>query len=372
MVPISPLLKPISNVICANANRIGSSFDIYPIKLTMAVTFKCNLRCKMCGIWRIYSECPEKIYSELSLDNYYSIFDQLNFDRLLYLEFTGGEVFLRDDIDRLLIEAGKRIDSLKMVVITTNGYNHDGVIHKIRNILDNLSVKVRFVVGVSIDGVPQVHDFLRGKDNAFKNGFDTYSSLVDLASDRMNLIPHISYTINSYNAGRFEDFFSHVNDLIGVSINDISISVEHEGALYNNEGIESVISKEAVLKDLRYYGSILPLKTGFDLIGGVRSAFYGVYMDGLKKRLNNELIFNCGASKLSAYLDPYGNLYSCTMWDRFIGNLMKDSFSSIWFSKVNEEIRDDIRLGLCRRCWTPCELQPSMLISMPQLLFSVR
>lgn len=51
----------------------------YPYKLSFAITYMCNGRCKICGIWKKYKEKPSKIKEELSLEEIERIFEKYPF-----------------------------------------------------------------------------------------------------------------------------------------------------------------------------------------------------------------------------------------------------------------------------------------------------
>ena len=104
------------------------------------------------------------------------------------------------------------------------------------------------------------------------------------------------------------------------------------------------------------------------IINLVRSIFYEKYIKGIKLFLKRDVKFNCAASIISAYINPYGDMISCTMWDKKIGNIKNNNFDDLWFSKENQRNKKYVRNGSCTLCWSPCEIQPSMLISLPWLL----
>jgi radical SAM protein with 4Fe4S-binding SPASM domain len=65
------------------------------IKAQMELTYGCNLRCKHC-----YTDCyniPEFVNRELSTEEILRILDQMHEEGVLWLNFTGGEIFMRKD-----------------------------------------------------------------------------------------------------------------------------------------------------------------------------------------------------------------------------------------------------------------------------------
>ena len=68
-----------------------------PINFTISVTNKCNARCKTCNIWRIYEEQPSLSKSELSVEEFERIFENIG-RNAYWFTISGGEPFLRKDI----------------------------------------------------------------------------------------------------------------------------------------------------------------------------------------------------------------------------------------------------------------------------------
>ena len=66
-----------------------------PAQFVIKVSKFCNLRCKYCYI-------PLKQTEELSTEEILRILDELKAAGTQYLNFTGGEVLLREDIDAIL------------------------------------------------------------------------------------------------------------------------------------------------------------------------------------------------------------------------------------------------------------------------------
>ena len=80
-----PELKALARVLQSNMGRLR-----YPYKLAMALTYRCNLRCKICSIWK-KTEPPELTLAEIR-----NLF--LASNKFSWVALTGGEAFLRDDM----------------------------------------------------------------------------------------------------------------------------------------------------------------------------------------------------------------------------------------------------------------------------------
>ena len=98
--------------------HVGSIFwKRTPIHLTFFVTRRCNLRCPFC-FYLAGAAPPGPDAPELSLDEVRQI--SLSLGHLLWLAFSGGEIFLRDDIveiSRIFYDNNKPV----IMLYPTNG-----------------------------------------------------------------------------------------------------------------------------------------------------------------------------------------------------------------------------------------------------------
>lgn len=122
-----------------------------PIAVTMALTYRCNLRCKYCQIWKAAGV-------ELSTTQVCCAIDELAEAGMCRLGLTGGEPLLRDDIGAIVDHAKEH---RLFCTIFTNGAFVDQHLPSLRK-LD--------AVLISLDGPREYHDDLRGK-GAFDSAF---------------------------------------------------------------------------------------------------------------------------------------------------------------------------------------------------------
>ena len=69
---------------------------IGPSMLQVILTTRCNLKCKMCGVWKTEEEEAETPYIKKAIDGAYKL------GNLQQIYFTGGEVLMREDIFSLV------------------------------------------------------------------------------------------------------------------------------------------------------------------------------------------------------------------------------------------------------------------------------
>src|SRR5262245_26332296 len=94
------------NILASNTGRLS-----FPYKLTFVVTYWCNYRCKTCNIWQ---KTPK---DELTLDEITEFFRKSN--RFNWIDFTGGEVWLRKDFVGIVEAALRHCRNLVLIHFPT-------------------------------------------------------------------------------------------------------------------------------------------------------------------------------------------------------------------------------------------------------------
>ena len=335
-----------------------------PMKLTVGLTYRCQSRCNHCELWKTYDGVTQNSRREAKSDTYLKMLQDLK-DDVVWVEFTGGEPFLRKEIVEIAAFSLNNTGTLA-VGITSNGLDHDLVVKQVHEILLK-SKRKQLVVGISIDGDPESYEQVRGV-NGFYAAMDTYLELKRLASHFRNLRPHIAYTISRFNVGSFPHFYDFVSDEYGIAISEISFTVEHPFGYYFHKDSTSGMRvsdsfKAQTLKDVQ---SILDLRHR-EKLNHTRplNLFYEYYLKNLFKYFANpqQQVIPCKACDLSAYIDPYGYVHPCTIWKKELGNLKNASFKTIWSSTTKQAVMQNVRTGKCPNCWTPCEAEASWLFN---------
>lgn len=342
-----------------------------PFRINVAVTYRCNLRCKMCNIWKIYRESPDLARDEMCSDDYTRLFESVSHD-LFWLGLTGGEPFLKKDLVDIVNLAASKSPKLHILELTTNGFSEGPIEKKVNEILEDANIPF-ITVGVSIDGPPLMHDCIRGRKEAWSRAIATYKKLCEISSSHPNLSPHISYTISQHNAGCFSDFLNALaEEGIKMETDLISVGIEHIGHIYHNVGsgkgsllyganadIQFLLSR---IRILRYFNKGV-VEIGRDLF---KKMFLISAIDFLKKP--NKMAIPCAALFCSCFIDPFGFVYPCSIYGKKLGNVRKTSFHHIWHSHTANKLRESIKEGKCPNCWSPCEAEPSFLLSLPKSL----
>lgn len=129
-----------------------------PLHLTVFLTRRCNQRCSFC-FYLAADTPPEKVAGgELSPQELERI--AASSPPLLWLAFSGGEIFLRDDLVEIA-ETFYRHNRPVIMLLPTNGYDTRRICAAVSEIVARCP-RSTVVVKLSLDGPPEVHDALRG------------------------------------------------------------------------------------------------------------------------------------------------------------------------------------------------------------------
>ena len=138
-----------------------------PLISTFQLTHLCNLKCKMCNLWRD----PQR--GTLVLNDFRSIIAGLGDLGCCYVSLSGGEPLLIKDISSYLNFAKKHIPYVNLV---TNGYLLD---EKFARQLNHTRIDM---VSISIDGLENTHDQIRGLKGSFAKAVEAIVNLKRFSS----------------------------------------------------------------------------------------------------------------------------------------------------------------------------------------------
>ncbi len=125
-----------------------------PVKVSIDLTSRCNLRCLHCR-----NRTGASSDSELDWRTVAGIVDDLASMRVFRLGLSGGEPLVRDDVPELIGYALGR--GIPRVFVSTNGTLLD------RRFLDRIEAfRSRITLKISLDGPDEVHDRVRGTPGA--------------------------------------------------------------------------------------------------------------------------------------------------------------------------------------------------------------
>ena len=286
------------------------------LETIIGVTYRCNFKCLRCNTWRF----PSKPEDEISLDVIKKLPD------MAFANITGGEPFLRDDIN----EIGRIIsDKSKRATIVTNGYFTERIVQFSKA---NPKVGVR----VSLEGLSLSSNELRG----VKKGFDfAMRSLIELAETGLKDLG-FSITISDEN---YKDLLP-LYKLSRLLTFEFATAVVHNSYYFHK--LDNELNSASEIKK-EFYNLI----TEFLKSKRIKDWYRAWFVGGIINKIDgNPRLIKCAAANNVFYLDPFGEIRPCNVLEESLGNLKTKSFDEIWEGKQAEGVRK--RVANCSmQCW---------------------
>jgi len=329
-----------------------------PIQLTFFVTRRCTLRCPFCFYLRS-ADPPPAAAPELSLAEVERISRSLG--SLLWVAFSGGEVFLRDDlaeISRAFYENTRPA----VMLYPTNG----DLPALIRDRTEEIAAHCRksvIAVKLSLDGIGPAHDALRGRSGSFERVMETCRLLAPLLPRYPNLELGINTVMCSDNQDEMDAVMDFARGLPAVSTHTVSLA---RGRL---------LEPRYTQVDARAYARVsqrLAAELGRGGPGLYRfaGARLKAAQDILQRRLIHRTLLarrrltRCYAGRLNLVLTETGEVYPCELAVEGLGNVREHGYDMrrLLGSERARRVRASIGTGRCH-CTHECYAMTNILFN---------
>lgn len=330
-------------VLAANYKNLN-----FPIKLNYAVTYRCNQRCLTCNIWE---NAPDEEMSLKEIDAFFRKNPGFN-----WIDLTGGEIFLRKDIHEILRIIVSRCKNLYLLHFPTNGSCYKEVIRAIDFLMS--SPVPLIIATVSIDGDEETHNYIRGKENAFKFALETFLELRKRTNSKFKV--YAGMTISRFNIKRFHEILRKMEEGIpGLTYNDMHLNFAQASTHYYQNDADVLIDPAKQIEIFNEL-SVRTQSEGRGIIKYLESHYQSLAVEFLKEHKNPAV---CQALSCSLFMDPGGQLYPCITWNKRLGKIKDYQYSLDTFLQDPKimELRKDVIDGRCPNCWTPCEAYQSIM-----------
>lgn len=318
-----------------------------PLKLNLCLTYWCQYKCKTCNIWQ------RKPTDELTTDEIVALVREN--PNINWVDLTGGEIFLRRDIDELFDAILTGWSRLAILHFPTNGFQTDRIVASVERIAGRGPAHT--VVTVSVDGDEPLNDHIRGIKGGFHRQMQTFRALRRIPGIQAAL----GVTLSTHNVGQFEATFAAcARECPGLTLDDIHLNVaQRSGHYYGNADADAVAPdpNSARLEMLRYRGLRRSARSP-------RQLLENAYLKNLDRFLaTGRTPMPCHALRASCFIDPWGVVYPCITYSRPIGRLRETGMrlDPIWNDPRTKQVQDEIWNGKCPQCWTACEAYQTIL-----------
>lgn len=266
---------------------------VYAVMLEL--TYRCVCRCIHCYI-------DDYKTDEFTTTEIVNILDQLKEEGVIDIGLTGGEVFLRDDLETILSEASKR--GFLTYLLTTGILIDESAADMLKN------HRIHHVEISIMGATAKTHDLVMQHPGAFEKTMNAIRLLrerdIPVVLKNSVIKQNFSELEGMANLAASMDLFFSANVSVLPKINGDRIN--QKCAL----DYDTIINLNPALLN----GGLLPNE---DVSMGAK--------------------LNCNAGRTNCGISPTGEVYPCLIWRESLGNLKNSSFNEIWHTKPNEALK---------------------------------
>ncbi|HEY5998018.1 MAG TPA: radical SAM protein [bacterium] len=329
-------LRFLGSILASNFRRLA-----HPFKISFAVTYRCNMRCAMCNIWRKTPAGRELDAAEI--DRFFR-----HATGAYWVGITGGEPFLREDLPEIIDSVCRHSRRLRSIHFATNGSFGERAVAAVGRIHGHLP-RLPVVVTVSIDGPRELHDRIRGRSGAWDAAVATFTRLKATPGVKAQ----VGFTLSHANVGRFEDALGALRAAFpALRFDDVNVNIFQRSSFYY-ENLEVPRPDPGLLA--AQIECILALDGGEASIHNFLRRRYLRLHDSFARTRRCPL--TCQALSSTCYVDPSGDLYPCAVYRRRLLNVreLDAPLEQAWSSEQAHRIAFECSHDQCPGCWNPCD-----------------
>ncbi len=341
----------------------GEGKAYFPEAVTLFLTHRCNLRCKMCGQWGESGVTKKMnkdfLKQELDFSQYKRLIDELAKFKPNITLFGGEPLLYRDSLELIKYIKARGMHCLMI----SNGALLTQYAKEIVDAgLDELNV--------SLDGKESLHDEIRGMPGLFNIITSGLKKVRELKKERKRKKPlvNLQCTITKYN-------YQHLEGLIEVAYEIGADSLTFHNLIFLGRDLiekQKVIDKELNFSSQDWEGFVFEPQINVDelyeKIREILSKKYPFSVDfypnlslrGLREYYNNpsylpsEYKPRCLSPWIVAYIFPDGEIRPCLNFSYSFGNVKEVGFTQAWNSQKAVAFRKFLKekriFPVCVRC----------------------
>lgn len=256
---------------------------------------------------------------------------------MYFTNITGGEPFIRQDLKEIVRELYKKSDR---IVISTNGFFTDRIIDLCKE-FPNIGIRI------SIEGLEQTNNEIRGLQDGFNRGYTTLKKLVEMGMKDVGF----GMTVQDKNAPDLVPLYLLSNQMnmefATASLHNSFYFVEAKNIIHDRPMVAQ--NFENLINELLNSNSPKKWFRAYFNHGLIN------YIYGQKRLLPCDMSFD------TFFIDPYGDVMPCngTKDKEVMGNLNTQTWDELWNSPEAENVRKKVRC--CdRNCWMIGSVSPAM------------
>lgn len=341
----------------------GNGRSGYPESVTLFLTHRCNLKCRMCGQWGregvTGKQDAKYINSEIATEDMKKIIDDLAAFRPNITLFGGEPLFYRGfaEIVRYIKSRG-----MHCLLITNGSMIEEFAGDIVESGLDELNV--------SLDGSERLHDEIRGLPGLFEKivkGLEKVR-LIKAGMKKLKPIVNLQCTITKYNYEHLEQLTAVAGRIGADSLTFHNLIFLDDGTLERQKEFDGALgSVSADWEGFKFSPGIDP-EVLHASIAKILSARHRFSVD-LYPNFSREALIKyytktgyagegnpgrCLSPWIAAYIFPDGEVKPCLNSSYSFGNVLTVKFSRIWNNekavKFRRYLKKNSIFPVCTRC----------------------
>ncbi|MDP6627593.1 MAG: radical SAM protein, partial [Methanopyri archaeon] len=324
-----------------------------PTYVVLFVTGRCNSRCRMCFNWQLAEDAGMR--EELTVEEYEQIAKSLG--HVQQLTLSGGEPSLRDDLVDI-VRAFYRRNRIPQVTYPTNGLMPERIQRQVRELCESCPRTV-FKMSVSIDGIGELHDNIRGLPGSFEKALHTYDLLDELRHEYPNMTLSSCTTFSALNQDVIEDVLAYKASRMDLDAKGLTLErgdVRDPATLqFSRERYRELLPRIAELtRDLKSE----PESWAFRSLYRLTSERTLARLDQARRSEP------CVAGRRGIVITDIGDVLPCEPLNVSLGNLRDNGYDvmRVLGSEKAQEVLRSISAGECTCTWE-CAILSSLVFS---------
>ncbi len=285
-----------------------------PVYLIQYVTSRCNLRCRHCFYMpQILSGRKQ----ELSLEEFERI--AANLPRLVQLSIGGGEPLLREDLAEI-IRIYRKVSGVSYFTLPTNATLPERTERLLNEVLPSIR-PAHLRLSLSLDGVGEEHDRIRGVQGTFDRFKETWERVAPLRKRFDNLSIDIVACISALNQDRIGPLYDYCRQ---------HFPADNLGLLYVRGNVDPEIKRgfldqygELAARLERDNRAVRENRSRSGLFRALASEVHSLVRRTVEQ---DRWLVPCEAGRRLLVISEEGKVYPCEMLDDCYGSLREHDY----------------------------------------------
>ena len=215
----------------------------------------------------------------------------------------------------------------------------------------------QLMITISCDGDEAMNDTIRGVEGGWRKQIESFRQLREIPGVQVVL----GMTLSAANLDHFPQAFAAAKaEIPDLTPNDFHVNIVHEGAYLHNADLD--------LRDRVDHSALAGATEAYAKLRGLGFHPVDILEREYLKRVRGYLEsgktpMRCHAMRSSCFVDSWGNVHPCTVYDRKVGSLrdVEYDLEKIWNSPEAGQLQSEIWDYDCPQCWTPCEAYQTIM-----------